>query len=97
MFAKNLFARKGDENCNHTQRVGGNFYGVPGSSSNGTVFPTLAADGPDDTDSGANARGRWIPTVAVDQYGATLTPWLGVNSVDLPAVFQTLDALANRI
>src|SRR5262245_26584170 len=49
---------------------GGDFYGTAGS--NGTVFPTLAANGPDDTDQGSSARGRWIPTTAVDQYGATL-------------------------
>src|SRR5207253_9618086 len=35
--------------------LGGNFYGVPGS--NHTVFPTLTANGPDDTDQGSSARG----------------------------------------
>ena len=68
--------------------AGGNFYGVPGP--NGTIFPTLAAEGPDDTDSGRNARGRWIPTVAIDQYGAALASWLGVSSADLPAVFPNI-------
>jgi uncharacterized protein (DUF1501 family) len=68
--------------------LGREFYGVPGS--NGTVFPTLAANGPDDTDAGGNARGRWIPTVAIDQYGATLASWLGVSSSDLPAVFPNI-------
>jgi hypothetical protein len=32
---------------------GGDFYGVPGS--NGTVFPTVVANGPDDTDQGGGA------------------------------------------
>jgi uncharacterized protein (DUF1501 family) len=68
--------------------LGREFYGVPGS--NGTVFPTLAANGPDDTDVGGNARGRWIPTVAIDQYGATLASWLGINSSDLPAIFPNI-------
>jgi len=68
--------------------LGGEFYGVPGS--NGTVFPTLAPDGPDDTDAGSNARGRWIPTTAVDQYGATLASWFGIRAVDLPAVFPNI-------
>jgi uncharacterized protein (DUF1501 family) len=67
---------------------GGDFYGVPGS--NGTVFPTLAPAGPDDTDEGSGARGRWIPTVAVDQYGATLAAWFGVGNTDLAAVFPNL-------
>src|ERR1043166_8224832 len=68
--------------------LGGNFYGVRGS--NGTVFPTLTANGPDDTDQGGSARGRWIPTTAVDQYGATLASWFGVSNADLPAVFPNI-------
>jgi uncharacterized protein (DUF1501 family) len=68
--------------------LGGDFYGIPGS--NGTVFPTLAANGPDDTDEGGNARGRWIPTVAIDQYGATLASWIGVSNADLAAVFPNI-------
>jgi uncharacterized protein (DUF1501 family) len=68
--------------------IGGDFYGVPGS--NGTVFPTLAANGPDDTDQGGTARGRWIPTTAVDQYGAALASWFGVSNADLAAVFPNI-------
>ena len=67
---------------------GGDFYGVPGP--NGSVFPTLAPNGPDDTDQGTNARGRWIPTASVDQYGATLASWFGVSSADLQAVFPNI-------
>jgi uncharacterized protein (DUF1501 family) len=61
---------------------GGDFYGR---------YPTLALNGPDDTDAGGSARGRWIPTVAVDQYAATLASWYGVSDADLPAVFPTLN------
>jgi hypothetical protein len=68
---------------------GREFYGSVGS--NGTVFPTLAANGPVDTDQGGNAGGGWIPTVAIDQYGATLASWLGLSNADLPAVFQMLN------
>src|SRR5262249_12349226 len=67
---------------------GGDFYATAGS--NGTVSPTLAANGPDDTDQGSSARGRWIPTTAVDQYGATLASWFGVGSTDLAAVFPNI-------
>ena len=63
---------------------GGYFYGVRGS--NGTVFPTLALSGPDDTDT----RGRWIPTAAVDQYAATLASWFGVSSPALDTIFPQL-------
>jgi uncharacterized protein (DUF1501 family) len=68
---------------------GGDFYGLP--TSNGTVFPTLAADGGDDTDAGGNARGRWVPSVAVDQFGATLATWFGVGNADLQAVFPNIN------
>ena len=56
---------------------GGDFYGT---------FPTLALNGPDDTDS----RGRWIPTTAVDQYAATLASWYGLAAADVPYVFPYL-------
>jgi uncharacterized protein (DUF1501 family) len=61
---------------------GGAFYGT---------FPTLVPNGPDDADSGGGARGRWIPTTSVDQYGATLASWYGVSDVDLQAVFPNLN------
>lgn len=60
---------------------GGQFYGD---------FPDLVLAGPSDSDNGANARGRWIPTTAVDQYAATLATWYGVDSKDLQAVFPNL-------
>jgi hypothetical protein len=41
-------------------------------------------------DAGSSARGRWIPTTAVDQYAATLASWYGVSDGDLPAVFPNL-------
>jgi len=67
---------------------GGDFYGVPGS--NGTVFPMLAPAGPDDTDEDSGARGRSIPMVAVDQYGATLAAWFGLGDTDRAAVLPHL-------
>lgn len=46
-------------------------------------FPTFELGGPDDTDT----RGRWIPTTAIDQYGATLCSWFGIPDSALPAIF----------
>ena len=51
------------------------------------TFPTLQLDGPDTTDS----RGRWIPTTALDQYGATLARWFGVDDLDMPTVFPNIN------
>jgi uncharacterized protein (DUF1501 family) len=58
---------------------------VKGADVYGT-FPTLALQGPDD----ANNRGVWIPTTSIDQYGATLATWFGVDPAKLGGVFPNL-------
>ncbi len=70
--------------------LGGDFYGM--NTANGTPFPTLTMGtaGPDDTDSGTGARGRWIPTTSVDQYAATLARWFGLSQADQSAVFPNI-------
>ena len=67
---------------------GGDFYG--GNTSNGTPYPTLVLDGPDDADQGTGSRGRWIPTSSVEQYAATLARWYGLPEEDFPDVFPNI-------
>ena len=70
--------------------LGGNFYGTP-SPANGQIFPVLLPGSPDDTSSSpTNGRGRWIPATAVDEFGATLSKWLGVTAADIPSVFPLI-------
>jgi uncharacterized protein (DUF1501 family) len=57
---------------------GGDLYGT---------FPTQILKGPDD----ANNRGVWIPTTSIDQYGATLATWFGVDPTKLGTVFPNLE------
>ena len=68
--------------------LGGDFYGM--NTSNGTPFPSLVPNGPDDADAGSSARGRWIPTTSVEQYAATLASWFGLSTADTPYVFPNL-------
>jgi len=50
------------------------------------AFPTFELGGPNDTD----VRGRWIPTISIDQYGATLCSWFGIPASALTTVFPNL-------
>ena len=71
---------------------GGGFYGSLRPDGTGVPYgyPTLALNGPDDTDT----RGRWIPTTSVDQYASTLALWFGLAPSDLPLVFPNLSRFA---
>jgi uncharacterized protein (DUF1501 family) len=70
---------------NHQLILGG---AVQGKKLYGT-FPTLAVNGPDDT-----STGRWIPTIAVEQYCATLAKWFGVSATMIPQVFPYVGRFA---
>lgn len=65
--------------------LGGDFYGRP--TPNGTVFPTLVNEGPDDI----STRGRFVPTVSVEMYAATLARWFGIGESQLPLVFPLIN------
>ncbi len=64
---------------------GGDFYGT--NTANGTPYPNLTMNGPDDADNGTGARGRWIPTTSVEQYAATLARWYGLPEANMSSVF----------
>jgi uncharacterized protein (DUF1501 family) len=55
-------------------------------------MPTLQLSGPDD----ASNLGRWIPTIAVDQFAATLATWFGADAAALAAVLPNLSAFSPR-
>lgn len=62
---------------------GGNLYGQ---------FPALELNSTND----AGGEGRWIPTTAIDQYGATLATWFGVPAQNLGSVFPNLSKFTSQ-
>lgn len=76
-----------------TDHAWGSHMLVMGGAVRGDVYgtmPTLALGGPDD----AGSRGAWIPTLSLDQYGATLAAWFGVRPENMAAVFPNLGNFA---
>ena len=67
---------------------------VGGSVQGGRIYgrmPVLVPGGPDDTGS----RGSWIPSLAVDEYSATLAKWFGVAPGEMPQVLPNIGRFAN--
>lgn len=89
-FTESDFNRTLNPNGDGTDHAWGSHHLVVGGAVRGGEmygrFPTLALQGPDD----AGNRGVFIPTTALDQYGATLASWFGVADADLDAVFPHL-------
>lgn len=75
-----------------TDHAWGNHHFILGDAVNGGnmfgQYPQLILAGPND----AEQRGRWIPTISVDQYGATLAKWFGLAPAALAQVFPNLAA-----
>jgi len=55
-------------------------------------FPMLALQGPEDV----TGRGVWLPSISLDQYGATLASWFGVADGALTTVFPNLGNFTPR-
>jgi uncharacterized protein (DUF1501 family) len=74
---------------------GSHFLVMGGAVKGGDVhgqFPDMALGGPADSGN----RGAFIPSTALDQYGATLAKWFGVSDPALDAVFPNLKNFAVR-
>jgi uncharacterized protein (DUF1501 family) len=66
---------------------------VGGAVKGGRLYgsmPALQLSGPDD----AGMLGSWIPTIAVDQFAATLATWFGADAKALAAVLPNLSAFS---
>jgi len=90
-FTESDFNRTFGPNSNNgTDHESGGHHLVMGSAVNGGrmygTFPNLAIQSPDDVGN----RGLWLPITSVEQYGATMASWFGVNSAQLDQVFPNL-------
>ena len=94
-FTQTEFSRTLNSNGNGTDHGwGGNQFVVGDSVNGGQIYgnlPDLTLEGPDDID-----RGRIIPSIAVEQYAATLSTWFGVQSGDLNTVYPNLANFASN-
>ena len=69
---------------------GGNYMVLGGAVNGGQLYgrqPDYSLGGPDD----AGEDGRIIPSTSINQYGAVLARWLGVDNVGLTSVFPDLE------
>jgi uncharacterized protein (DUF1501 family) len=88
-FTASDFGRALTANNDGTDHGWGSMHFVLGGAVMGKRYyginPTLANGGPDDI-----GQGRLIPTMAVDQYAATLASWFGVSGPDLSTVIPNI-------
>jgi uncharacterized protein (DUF1501 family) len=89
-FTASDFGRTLTVNGDGTDHAWGSSSFVLGGAVNGGAIygpmPSLELGGPNDTDQA----GRMIPDYALDQYGATLASWMGVENGDLGGIFPYL-------
>lgn len=89
LFTASDFGRTWNPNGIGTDHGWGAHHFVVGGAVQGQriygAMPELAIGGPDDTEDG-----RWIPTLSVDEYSATLARWFGVSSSELAEIFPNI-------
>ena len=89
LFTASDFSRTLVSNGQGSDHAWGGHHLVVGGSVVGNKlygsFPNLTINGPSDA-----GEGRWIPTTAVTQIGATLGKWFGANDAQLDEVFPRL-------
>ncbi|MFK7889117.1 MAG: DUF1501 domain-containing protein [Gammaproteobacteria bacterium] len=90
-FTASDFGRTLSVNGDGTDHAWGSSSFVMGGAVNGGAIygpmPSLEIGGPSDTDQA----GRMIPDYSLDQYGATLASWMGIENGDLGDIFPYLD------
>jgi len=88
-FTASDFGRTLTSNANGSDHGWGSHHFVMGGAVNGREFygtpPVIANNGPDDV-----GQGRLLPSLSVDQYGATLANWFGVSGGQMTTVLPNI-------
>ena len=88
-FTASDFGRALTSNNDGTDHGWGSMHFVLGGAVKGGRYygnnPQLANNGPDDI-----GQGRLVPTMSVDQYGATMASWFGIAASDLATVLPNI-------
>lgn len=106
LFSASEFARTINSNGNGSDHAWGSVqFAVGGAVNGGQVYGRYPSIVLNNSMTGAvndNAvqgecfsRGQFVPTTAVEQFGATLARWMGVSNTDLPAIFPNIDNFAS--
>jgi uncharacterized protein (DUF1501 family) len=87
-FTMSDFGRvfKGNANGGSDHAWGSNHLVVGGALANGKAhgrYPDMTFGGPEDSSND----GRWIPSIATEEYIGAIAQWYGVSPADLPYVF----------
>jgi len=102
LFTQSDFGRTfAPNNSSGTDHAWGNHQLVMGGAVQGNAtygrYPELVLGGPDDVGvEDWELQGRWIPSLSVDQYAATLLRWLGANESQLNSILPNLSHFSNR-
>jgi len=91
-FTMSDFSRTFKPNGSGTDHAWGGHHFVIGGSVGGNkfygTFPDLKLGAASNDDSGG--QGRWVPTIALDQYGGTLAKWFGASVADVASIFPNI-------
>lgn len=89
-FTASDFGRTLTSNANGSDHGWGSIHFVMGGAVHGRDYygtpPAIANNGPDDV-----GQGRLLPSLSVDQYGATLASWFGVGAGQMPTVLPNIN------
>jgi uncharacterized protein (DUF1501 family) len=95
LFTMSDFSRTINSNGNGTDHAWGSMQLVTGGAVTGGKvlgrYPRMVLNMQNDNNGECFSRGQFLPTTAVDQLGATLARWMGVDNTNLPLVFPNID------